>query len=539
MMPEMIIYLLKVNIALLLFYAGYRFILQRYTFHTLNRFYLLVGLVYSALFPFIDLSNLLARNQQLKEKVNLLAPDWQGSVTYILNQAEDRADGYWQIVIIIFWSGVMLMSLRLAIQLVSLLILHIQSRPFAFGDFKFRKISKAVNPFSFWKTIYLNPECHEANELRSILEHEQVHVKQLHTFDVMLAELSTIFYWFNPGVWLMKKAIKANLEFITDEEVIRSGIDSKEYQYALLKSHVLPQNAMPVNNFHFLTIKKRIAMINKKPSNRINLSNYLLLLPSIMLLVLLSGISKAEFTAKSVVETITNLPEIASLPRILSDKPEDHKSVQSYTAVAVAKPAIKLVAKLVPKAIVDTAKTVKGVRILQGFRAIPTDTNLSTKPLYILDGKRLTSDLITIKPESIESITVLKGEGATTKYGAEGEEGVVEIISKARGTGQISSDLKPMTVVGFKLNQNTPRNINGVPFDGSKNISIAAVQKISIGDIDNQLILLNGKEISKSQLDGLKVSTIGTMAVLKGDDAKKEYGEKGKNGVILITTKKN
>lgn len=148
-MPEMILYLLKVNLALLLFYAGYRFLLQRYTFHTLNRFYLLTGLIYSAFYPLIDLSKILNQNQQLTQQISSLTPDWQSPVTYAIGQAEDSTGNYWQILLLIFWVGVAFMSLRLLIQLISLLILHFQSCAFTLDNFRFRKVSKAVNPFSF------------------------------------------------------------------------------------------------------------------------------------------------------------------------------------------------------------------------------------------------------------------------------------------------------------------------------------------------------------------------------------------------------
>jgi bla regulator protein BlaR1 len=64
--------------------------------------------------------------------------------------------------------------------------------------------------------------------------HEQVHVNQWHTIDILLAELSSIFYWFNPGIWLMKKAVRENIEFITDRKILNKGIDSKTYQYSLV-----------------------------------------------------------------------------------------------------------------------------------------------------------------------------------------------------------------------------------------------------------------------------------------------------------------
>ncbi len=518
MIPEMILYLLKVNLALVLFFAGYHFILQRYTFYTINRFYLLIGLVYSALYPFIDLTAILKRNEQLKDQINML--DWQGSVIYVLNQAENGAANYWQIALMIFWTGVIFMSLRLLIQLSSLLILHVQSRPYISGNIKFRKITKAVNPFSFWRTIYLNPECHEASEIRTILEHEQIHVKQLHSFDVILAELSTIFYWFNPGIWLMKKAIKTNLEFITDQEVIRSGINCKEYQYTLLKSHALPKNSLPVNNFHFLTIKKRIAMINKKPSNRINLTNYVLLLPAIMFLVLIAGISRAEFTRKGVVEAITNLP-LSPLPQILNKQLEAEKNIANNTSEPITNSKSR---NAEYQSVLDTNKNPNGVvtRVRNSQEEIVVKGNLQldtankSQPLYVVDGKRMTTAKINLNPEDIATVNVYKGESATTLYGAAGKNSVVEIRTMLASSGQTTDSSKSNITVAHGSTQN---------------------QNVSLADIDKQLIILNGKEITKSELDQLKVSSIGSINILKGPAAVSKYGEKGERGVIVITTK--
>lgn len=501
-MPEIILYLLKVNLALMLFYAGYHFILQRHTFHTINRFYLLISIVYSALYPLINLSDILNRNEDLKETIVMIAPDWQGTVI-----AEDNAAYYWHIALIIFWTGVAIMTIRLLIQFASLLILHVQSSAITNGDIKYRKISKAVNPFSFWRTIYLNPDCHEAGELQSILEHEQVHVKQLHTFDVMLAEFSTIFYWFNPGVWLMKKAIKANLEFITDQEVIRSGIDSKEYQYTLLKTHALPQNQMPVNNFHFLTIKKRIAMINKKPSNRIKLSNYFFLLPAIMLLVLIAGISKADFTRKGVVEAITHMP-VLPLDRVFTENTEakqvkvkkESATTDQPDPIEEKKPTLQTLAQ-------DTIKNGK-VKI--------SGISEQAQPLYIVDGKEMPARWKDMEPSTIATVDVYKGEAAIARYGEKGKNGVIEIRTKLAGSGQNTESSKPTAATGNSSNQN---------------------QNVSLKNIDKQLIILDGKEISKSELEQMKVSSIVTINILKGNSAVSQYGVKGENGVIVITTK--
>ena len=516
-MPEMILYLLKVNIALLLFYAGYHFILQRYTFHTLNRFYLLTGLVYSALYPLIDLSKILNQNQQLTQQISLIAPDWQSPVSNIIIQAENSSGHYWQILLLIFWTGVLFMSIRLVIQLVSLLILHIQSRSFTLGNFKFRKISGAVNPFSFWRTIYLNPECHDAGELQSILEHEQVHVRQLHTADVLLAEISTIFYWFNPGVWLIKKAIKANLEYITDQEVIRSGVDTKEYQYTLLKTQVLPQNPMPVNNFHFLTIKKRIAMINKKPSSRINLGKYLLL-PLVMLFMLVFGNSRASFNETKLVKAIENFTYSAkSIPSIAG--PDDFTSAAVPTSIPdTVKPAVRKVTQrpdtnkleIIQIRTSDDpygAKTVIGSLTKPGIHG--------KEPIYIIDGVRTLKSAITIQSDSIATVNVYKVQGTATINNLKVDTDVIDIKSKSFN-GPDEHPEKTLTTA-YGRNQS---------------------KKPSVDSGQQGMLILDGKEIAIARFADLKPSDIESIYVLNGKTAVDQYGEKAKDGVVVVKMKK-
>lgn len=540
MIPEIILYLLKVNIALVLFYMGYHFILQRYTFHSLNRLYLIMGLIYSALYPLINLSGILDKNEVLKKKMLILTPDWQNSVTGVMNNAEDQSGRYWQMVLMIFWTGVIFMSIRLIIQLFFLLRLHLQSSSSQSGDIQFRKVSKVVNPFSFWRAIYVNPDCHESAELRSILEHERVHVRQFHTFDVLLAELSTIFYWFNPGVWLMRKAIKANLEFITDQEVIRSGIDRKDYQYALLKINIIPQNSLPINNFHFLTIKKRIAMINKKPTGKINLGGYLLLLPAIMLFVLIVSASKGS----QAIRKALNLPQILNAEKLTNADPKIIQIVDRSSKVDFTK-RINSPNSLIAESVdsvnkisgIDTTKinTIK-VKAKSGNPVVTIieDSLFLSKPrpIYIIDGVRAfkgishVSPLSLIPQEDISSIEVLKGATATSLYGAEGINGVVIITTKGfTSHATVPKDQSAILVGTGKL----------TPAEG---LVPNQTQKISLSTIDKELIILDGKEATKAEINLLTVSSIESISVIKGSQAAIKYGEKAREGVVVITTKR-
>jgi hypothetical protein len=517
MMPELILYLIKVNTALLLFYMGYHFILQRYTFHTVNRFYLLTGLIYSALFPLIDVSALLSKDEQITRQISSLSPDWQTPVSIVLKHAESTSSQYWQILMFIFWAGVLWMSTRLIVQLTSLLIIHLRSREHTLGEFKFRKISDAVNPFSFWRTIYLNPEYHGAEELKSILAHEQVHVKQLHTADVLLAEISTIIYWFNPGVWLMKKAIKANLEYITDQEVIRSGVDRKEYQYALLKTQVLPQNPMPVNNFHFLTIKKRIVMINKKPSHRFNLGKYLIL-PLAMLILLVAGNSKATLSETKLVKSLENLTNAIDIPAPMTiaqnESPKPSKSgipdtIKPLLNKNVPHPDTNKLEIIQLKSVADP-----GVKNLIGGLS---EAGMSGKePIYMLDGARTIKSAITIPADSIAAINVYKVQGTATINNQEVAGDVIDI--KTRSYVRTAPPTEKRLATAY-----TRR-----PVEAAK-----------IGSVPNALFIVDGKEVDKTRVENIKPADIESIHVLTGETATRRYGDKAKDGVLVIQMKKN
>ncbi|QCR23402.1 M56 family metallopeptidase [Pontibacter sp. SGAir0037] len=281
-MPDLILYLLKVNIALVLFYLVYRFVLRRLTFYNLNRCFLIFGILFSIVYPFVDLTEFTAQNPQLTEKLVIVSAPWP-TVTHAPTQTP--AFNLWQLPVYIFATGAAVMLLRFLLQILSLYKLHTQSIKSRLLEFDFRRVQEDVNPFSFWQTIYLNPGTLHTTELVPILRHEQVHVKGWHTLDVLLFELLTIFSWFNPGVWFMKSAMKQNLEFIADRKVLQSGLDSKAYQYSLIRVSSLSQGTALANNFNFLTIKKRIAMMNKNPSTRANLLRFLVVFPVAAVLV--------------------------------------------------------------------------------------------------------------------------------------------------------------------------------------------------------------------------------------------------------------
>src|ERR1700761_1727270 len=118
-MPALFVFLLKVNIAVLVFCSGYYTILRRLTFYTLNRIYLGVAIVFSSAYPFLNIDDFAHNHQQLAEPVQTViyrikAPA-ESFVEPIINQS-----AYWFWAEIILWTGAAVFAIRLLIQLVSL-----------------------------------------------------------------------------------------------------------------------------------------------------------------------------------------------------------------------------------------------------------------------------------------------------------------------------------------------------------------------------------------------------------------------------------
>eukprot|EP01132_Coremiostelium_polycephalum_P012354 gene12354-15098_t len=311
-----------INLSLILFCLAYYVILRKLTFYTLNRFFLIAGIFFSSLYPLFDLSGF------FKSSSHLVVP-LSGTVIYRV-VSEVSAVDYWLLAKVVFWLGVFYMALRMIIRLYSLYKIHKSSVPGEIGAYSVRLLKGESSTFSFWKSIYLNPSQHHPEELNAILEHEQVHVRELHTLDILLAELATVFYWFNPGVWFMRKAVKENVEFITDQKILRKGIDRKAYQYSMLYTGSGIKPSALMNNFNITGIRRRIVMMNSKQSSSFQLIRYALLLPFIFLITTAFTLIRTEIksnqTEKKIRQMVSQIfPEKAAEPVVASIAPKAKK----------------------------------------------------------------------------------------------------------------------------------------------------------------------------------------------------------------------
>ena len=290
MTPEFA-YLLKVNVAFVLFYAFYRLFFYKDTFFKLRRAILLAFFGLALFYPLLNIQDWVRQQEPIADVIYMYSA--------MLPEATAKADAAasvdwygWLLVSLgfIYWGIVAFLCGRFLVQLSSILWLAHTSERVVIHETPVYALRKAAGPFSFFRMVFLHPESHSDKETDEILTHECTHVSQWHSIDVILSEMMCMACWFNPFVWLLKREVRHNLEYLADNTVIQSGYDSKSYQYHLLGLAHHQSVTTLYNSFNVLHLKNRIMMMNKKRSPGIVRTKYLIFIPLVGILMLLSNI---------------------------------------------------------------------------------------------------------------------------------------------------------------------------------------------------------------------------------------------------------
>lgn len=299
MTPEFA-YFLKVNVAFIFLYAFYRLFFYKDTFFKLRRAILLGFFGLSLFYPFLNIQDWVKEQEPMVGVIQMYSAILPES-TFVPAVVPDTTwkDLIGKGVLYIYWGGVAFWTVRFFIQLTGILLLAGRSRRSRLRGVPVRILNKPGGPFSFFKLIFIHPESHSPKEIEEILTHECTHVGQWHSVDVIISELMCIFCWVNPFVWLLKREVRHNLEYLADNKVLESGYDCKSYQYHLLGlAHHERLYDTIYNNFNVLHIKNRIRMMNKKRSRGIGRTKYLAFIPVSACLMLVSNIDAvARITA--------------------------------------------------------------------------------------------------------------------------------------------------------------------------------------------------------------------------------------------------
>ncbi|NLZ96293.1 MAG: M56 family peptidase, partial [Bacteroidales bacterium] len=239
-METLFIYIAKVNIALAVFYLLYMLLFSKDTFIRLRRYYFISAIIFSLSYPLFTVSPLGNMFDWKEEPVATETSVYIGEIStgeWIVDDVEEVATPInWAVITKnILLIGTLFLSLRLLWQLLSIVRLKSHSEKRSLFGYLFYHLKDMITPFSFFNWIFVNSESHNEKELKQILLHENTHARQWHSLDILLVEMLRIAFWWNPVVWLMKRDMAINLEYLADQAVLQEGVETTEYQYHLLQ----------------------------------------------------------------------------------------------------------------------------------------------------------------------------------------------------------------------------------------------------------------------------------------------------------------
>ena len=565
-------YLLKASGLVILLFLFYQLFLKNETFFKSIRSYFLIGLLMVISLPLIEIPIYVEyvanqfNNVEFVETSNQIVKTPQINWTFIISS--------------IYIIGVLFFLLKFLIQLISLGYLIAKHPAVKEGKHYFIETSKNISPFSFFNIIIFNNEKFTSEELEQIINHEKAHAIQWHSLDTLLAHILVIILWFNPFVWLFKKAVEQNLEYLADKYALELAENHKLYQFTLLKTSQISYCADITNNFYNSLIKKRIIMLHKNPSTNKNQWKYALLIPLLTAFVFIFN-TKTIAQEKKLVE----LEKVNKLKvELVIDKNSKEETLKKEQTFFKKEFNVNLTFKGIKRnsegeitAIKITAKS-KGS---QANYSISGDTSINpikisydseNDDLEIGSGKMIHQKGYTYKIQENDNIHVTKhknnkgnyvvvtSDEENVKLSSKDGNTVVEtekIVIRKKGdkTWVDKNENKEINIEVIKskdgnevvkiieeVNEdNTSEQIYIIETDGEKGNKYKVTKKenfVFIGDNEKEpLIYIDGKEASKKEMNKLDSDKIKKIEVLKGKSATEKYGKKAKDGVILITTK--
>ena len=327
--------ILKSAACLAILIAFYKLFLERLSIHKFKRFYLLAALVISIVIPFITFV------EYIEPVYNVETFVTDSFTTPLYFPTETIIEEPTNYLPILLWSlyglGALLFASKFAINLFGIVSKINRNEKQKHNNFISVLLNDLIVPHTFFSYIFLNKTKFEAKAIpQEVLLHEQTHASQKHSLDVLFIELLHIVFWFNPLLYIIKKDIKLNHEFLADDAVLKQGIDSSSYQETLLQ-FTSNANQMPLAHaINYSLIKKRFTIMKTQTSRKAIWLRSLLLLPLLGgLLFSFSGREQVEKDAESTMvfpseEQVNNTNSILELKQDNTDS-EIEKSQKEAT----------------------------------------------------------------------------------------------------------------------------------------------------------------------------------------------------------------
>jgi TonB family protein len=550
-MEAFALYLIKSVVWLTGFALVYLIFLRNERYFLLNRMYLVSGIVASIVFPFFTWHYTIVIPMVPSIEVSDL------QITGIIKEPEPFPTK--EILLILYLAGGLYLLYRVVRQTITVLRVIRQSEIRPYRSAKLIRTAAYPSSFSFFSFVFVNPSSSET-EMNEIVNHEMEHVRQKHWIDLVLFELLCTLQWFNPLCWLYGRFIRQNHEFLADQHALQCSAHPAIYRAALINQLFGAEVISLANSFNYSINKKRFHMMKNTIQSPIRKLKLLVILP------LIAGVFYAfatpEYRYAQTDLSVTQQAEKTITGKVINEKgnplkgatviisgtttgtttddngafklkiTDDSPLVISYVGLGSQKVTPdtenEMIITMKTENIGIDQVTVVGYGInpnqaSQGSTAtgqinspfqLRNIDGSGAQPLYVIDGViNENANIRNIDAETIQSINVIKDATAISKYGEKAKNGVVEIITKSNSKASTTNAVKVVTGQPSKLSN-------------------------SDGSLKNPLVVIDGVIAENQDLNSLSPETIQSVSVLKNESATTLFGEKGKNGVVLVITKK-
>jgi len=262
-------FLFHASIGFSLFFVVYWLLLKQSTHFNANRVYLLASVLMALVVAAFPFHYTVALQPVTNFNLTTLTGVLNHQVATGGDQTAGQAGTNWSTVLLFaYLTGAALFALRLLIQTWKPLRVIYSSEPKIRDGYYIHENDKYALPFSFFNHILINPKYLKQEEISEILSHEQVHIRERHWVDLLIIELLTVIFWFNPFIWLFELAIKQNHEYLADQGVISRGHSPVRYQ-ALLVNQLMGMQVIGItNNLNFALGPTRLNMMKRQKTSK-------------------------------------------------------------------------------------------------------------------------------------------------------------------------------------------------------------------------------------------------------------------------------
>lgn len=565
-------YLLKVILVSGILTGYYWVSLRNKRFHHYNRFYLVGTLLLSWGLPLLNLQWFYLAPEPASPihqvaKLIYFSPNTLNAST----MSWDELVGVALIVV----AGILVIAFLRG--MAQLFLIKSKGRVTPMDRFDFIETSVEDAPFSFFRNLFWKKECalNDENGQR-MLHHEITHIEQYHSFDKVLATLSTCLAWMNPFFWLIRKELEVVHEFIADEAAITNN-DASQLAEMLLAAQFSPTLFSNGQSFFYSSIKRRILMLTASKKTSYSYARRLLVLP-----ITLGALALLSFTIRNKQsETKQFLSITGTSPAIFLDtipaqfrdlttgklKGNYQIEIQDDTAIFKDPKSKKNLFKVPLNQLgamagnssankSENAGTKKRAYFFSGDSVTIIRGKLINNqkaPRIVVNGRELSSsnELQLIPSSDIKTIDIRGGEVNIKVDSSTGDNKNLQLKKVA--------DKSTVTIEGIEIENLSIEKIKEA-HERLKDGKTDSEYLIAIGekkegdgkvvyayslkaDGKNELpkdilYIIDGQESDAAAMKKLGPNSIKSINVLKGNSANNKYGEKGKNGVIEIITKK-